>query len=292
MNERISLELYDVFVAVAEARSLTEAAKRLRTTKATVSRALARLEEELGTELVHRSTRSMSLSTAGAALYEQIASNVVALRDASLKLYDDKDAPRGTLRITAPVDLGQHILPDVLALYSQRYPGIRVEARVTDQVLDLVADGIDVALRISTGPQRDSTLTSRKIGVVAVGCYASPAYIAKRGAPKKLGDDTHDWLVHSTLRRGLPKSLQPHVVTDDMVLLRELAMRGAGIAFLAQFVAAPAVIAGTLARVLADAETIAASISLVFPSSGQVARKVEVFRDVVIEAMRARPLPS
>lgn len=292
MSETISLDLYDVFVAIAEAQSITAAAKRLHTTKATVSRSLSRLEEELGTELVHRSTRSLSLSTAGKVLYEMVAPGVASLRDASSGLKAKKAVPRGTLRVTAPLDLGSFVLADALATCAARYPEIVVEARLTNDVLDLVAEGIDVAIRIATSTPRDSGLTSRKLGTILMGVYAAPAYLARAGTPKRIGEEGHEWLVHEAARRSLGRAARPRVASNDMVLLRDLAKRAVGVAVLPQFVAAPSVVTGELTRLLPNEATVSGAVSLVYPSSGQVARKVEVFRDVLIETMRARPLPA
>lgn len=291
MRDAISLDLYDVFVAIAEARSVTAAAKRLRTTKATVSRSLARLEAQVGAELVHRSTRSLSLSAAGHALYDMVAPGVTALRDASRGISAKKTVPRGTLRVTAPVDVGAFLLPDVLATCAARYPEITVEARLTNDVLDLVAEGIDVALRVATVAPRDSGLTSRKLGTILMGVYAAPAWLARHGTPRALGDDGHEWLIHTSARRSLGK-VRPRAISNDMALLRDLARRAVGVAVIPQFVAAPLVVTGELSRVLTDEQGVTGTISLVYPSSGQVARKVEVFRDVVVEALQARPLPS
>jgi DNA-binding transcriptional LysR family regulator len=292
MSDAISLDLYDVFVAIAEARSVTAAAKRLRTTKATVSRSLARLEEQVGTELVHRSTRSLSLSAAGNTLYEMVAPGVTALRDASLGISAKKAVPRGTLRVTAPVDLGAFLLPDVFATCAARYPEIVMEARLTNDVLDLVGEGLDVALRVSTTAPRDSGLTSRKLGTIVMGVYAAPAYLARHGTPKRIGDDGHEWLIHTSARRALARSTRPRLVSNDMVLLRDLAKRAVGVGVLPQFVASSLVVTGELTRIIPGESTVSGSVSLVYPSSGQVARKVEVFRDIVIETLRARPLPS
>jgi DNA-binding transcriptional LysR family regulator len=292
MAETIDLELFGVFAAIAEARSFTGAAKRLRTTKATVSRSLARLEEMVGEELVHRNTRTVSLSTAGTALYERIAPHVAMLREAAKTLPASETVLSGDLRITAPPDVGTVLLPDVLTMLSLRYPGIRVDARLTNDIVDLVAEGFDLAIRMSTGPMKDSTLTSRKLGTIAMGAYASPTYLARRGTPKTFGDADHEWLIH---RRGLTdpvfKKRCPRLVSNDMALLRDVARAGAGIAHIPTFTAAPAVSAGELARVALPMRMASASMLLVYPSSGQVARKVEAFRDMFLEALRARPLP-
>jgi DNA-binding transcriptional LysR family regulator len=295
MSETIDLELLNVFAALAEARSFTGAAKRLRTTKATVSRSLARLEEKLGTELVHRTTRTLSLSTAGTALYERIAPHVAVLRDASHELPGEEEQPHGELRITAPVDLGNAILPEVLSRFALRYPGVRVHAELTNTIVDLVAEGYDLALRLGQGPMKDSSLTARRLAAIHMGAFASPAYVARRGAPRGVDDDDHELLLHPGSRHAPPfkkHRVRPRLTSNDMFLLRDVARQGGGIAVLPTFLAAPLVASGDLVRVLASQVNVtSAQLMLVYPSSGQVARKVEAFRDVVIETLKARPLP-
>ena len=289
----LDLDLLAVFVTIAEARSFTAAAERLKTTKATVSRSLARLEEELGTELVHRTTRHLSLSTAGTALYERVAPHVTALRDAAKELPGEDEQPAGELRITAPVDLGDVLLPEVLSRLALRYPAVHVDARMTNDVVDLVAEGFDLAIRMTAGKLKDSSLTARKLGPTGIAAYASPAYVARRGAPRDFGDDGHEWLLHAATRRDPRfKKTRPRLVTNDMILLRETARAGMGVALIPTFMAAAPVAAGELVRVATSTKVVSGAMLLVYPSSGQVARKVEVFRDVLVETLRQRPLPA
>src|SRR6516162_9126880 len=135
MNETMSLELLTSFIAVAETSSFSAAAERLGTSKATVSRAIARLEEGVGAELVHRTTRRVALSTAGIALYERAAPHLAQLRSAVCSLPELEEAPSGELRITAPIDIGATLLPEVVARFTLRYPAVRVDARLTNRVV-------------------------------------------------------------------------------------------------------------------------------------------------------------
>src|SRR5262249_18315053 len=155
----------------------------------------------LGVSLFHRTTRRVSTSDAGVALFDRVAPSLQAL-EASLADVPERDAePSGTLRITSTVDLGAIVLADAIARFSQRYPRVRVEVLLTTAVLDFVRDGIDLALRFSAKRLRDSTLVARKVGTLAMCLYASPSYLARNGTPRVPADlEAHDWIAF----RGVP----------------------------------------------------------------------------------------
>lgn len=289
MNSLLSLDLYEVFVAIAETRTMTAAARRLRTTKATVSRSLAKLEEALDTRLVLRSPRSLSLSPAGETLYEQIVGPLSALRQIDVVKTDQ--APKGKLRVTTAIDFGQLVLSEAVALCRRRHPELELEVRLSNAFVDMTAEGFDVGIRLSTGPLRDSSMVAKKVGTVALGAFAAPTYLARRGMPKVIGAPEHAWLVHAILRRGLPARLHPEVVADDMIFLRELAVRGSGVAILSRFAVADELVAGRLVEVLVGDVRHTANVYVVHPASGRTSRAVQAFRDVVSESLRARPLP-
>lgn len=285
--------LLAVFVAVAEQRSFTKAARRLGLAKGTVSRAIAELERQLGTELLHRTTHAVALSTAGAALFERTASHLSALDQAVHKLPERTAEPSGELRLTAPYDFGLVVLPAVLAQFARRYPDVRVDVRLTNAVVDLVAEGFDVAIRVATGTLRDSTLTARRLGAVGGALFAAPSYLARRGRPKELGEARHDWLLFGPARAWLkmPRDAPWRFRSDDQLLVRELAREGGGIGPLSRSLAAPYVRDGLLEEVpVVELPRRAAEYFLVYPSSGQVPRKLTAFRDFLLEWIRQAPL--
>jgi DNA-binding transcriptional LysR family regulator len=290
MNETpTNYQLLAVFVAVAEQASFTKASRKLGIGKGSVSRAITELEQQLGTELLHRTTRAVSLSTAGAALYERVAQHISALDEALVKLPERSKDPSGELRMTAPQDFGNVVLADVLAQFVRRYPQVRVDVRLTNARVDLVAEGFDLAIRASPGPLKDSTLTARRLGGSPTGFYAAPSYIARRGKPKHFAEPGHDWLLHTGLRAiaklGADKPVR--FVADDFLLLRELAREGAGIAALSRFLAAPCVRDGSLEELtLVDQPRWSGTLFIVYPSSGQVPRKVTAFRDFLLERLK------
>lgn len=280
-------QLLATFITVAHEASFTKAAKKLGIGKGTVSRAIASLEKQLGTELLHRTTHAVALSTAGTALYERTAPHLLALAEAVEKLPERAEEPSGVLRLTAPNDFGLIVLPEVLAQFSLRYPQVRVDMRLTNAVVDLVADGFDLAIRSVSSLTQDSTLTMRRLGIGRPSWYAAPNYLLRRGRPKELGDPRHDWILHPAVRAGLkfPKDTPSRFLCDDMLFIRNLAREGSGICLLPGFVGAPDVREGLLEKVpLPDAlNARKVDLALIYPSSGQIARKVTAFRDLLFE---------
>ena len=287
-------QLLAVFVAVAEQQSFTKAARKLGIGKGTASRAIADLERQLGTELLHRTTHEVALSTAGVALYERTAPHLAALDQAVLKLPERAAEPSGELRISSLRDFGVVVLPDVLAHFARRYPEVRVDLRLTNVRVDLVAQGFDLAILGTVGALKDSSLMARRLGSTGVGFYAAPSYLTRRGKPRRLGEAGHDWIVHPRTGSVLKMSLEvaPRFVIDDALLVRDLVRDGGGIGLLPQFVAAPYVRDGLLEEVPdSDRPSWKAVLYLVYhPSRGQVSRKVIAFRDFLLEWLKESPL--
>ena len=284
--------LIATFVAVAQESSFTKAAKKLGVGKGTVSRAIAELERQLGAELIHRTTHAVALSTAGLALYERTAPHLAALNVAVLKLPERAMEPSGELRLTAPHDFGIAVLPELLVQFARRYPKIRLDVWLTNTNIDLVREGFDLALR--AGPTlKDSTLTARRLVGAHVGFFASPEYIARRGRPKEPNDAAHEWLLHRALRSSVKpfQAATPRFLCDDMLLIRELARRGAGIAMLPKAFAVPYVQDGSLEEVPVSLPGgVSGGMFLVYPSSGEVPRKVAAFRDFLLDWLKKTPL--
>jgi DNA-binding transcriptional LysR family regulator len=289
MNEtQPKYQLLSVFAAVAEHASFTLAARKLGIGKGTVSRAIAALEAELGAELVHRTTHAVALSTAGVALYERTAPHLAALNQAVLKLPERAAEPSGELRLTAPNDFGVVMLPELLVQFARRYPKVSLDVWLTNAQVDLVGEGFDLAIRAGS-TLKDSTLTARRLGRARVGFYASPEYVARRGKPKEPNDAGHDWLLHRALRKTVKAfaGTRPRFLCDDMLLIRELARMGAGIGMLPHTFAAPCVQDGSLEEVPVSLPAgVAGGLFLVYPSSGEVPRKVAAFRDFLVEWLK------
>ncbi|HEX9400690.1 MAG TPA: LysR family transcriptional regulator [Anaeromyxobacter sp.] len=293
----MKLDLLTVFEAVARTSSFSAAAKELRLPKSSVSRAVARLEADLGVQLLFRTTRQVSPSAAGAALHERVAPLLRQLRSAVGTLPEREEEPSGELRVTAPVDLGVLFLADVVTRYTARYPSVSVSLHLTGRVVDLVGEGFDVGLRVAAA-LRDSTLVVRRAAPIVVQLFASPLYLARRGTPRTEADLAgHDWVVFRSgpqrLRIAPPREavgIEPRgrIVADDLLFVRDAVRAGAGIALLPSFVAEPDVLSGALVRVLPRTERTSGHLHIVTPAAKQVPRKVTAFRDLVLELLRTR----
>jgi DNA-binding transcriptional LysR family regulator len=291
----MDLNLLTVFEAVARTTSFSAAANELRMPKSSVSRAVARLEGELGVQLLFRTTRHVSLSAAGTVLYDRITPLLGSVKTALGELPEREEQPSGELRVTAPVDLGVLFLADVVTRYTARYPAVRVDLNLTGRVVDLVAEGFDVALRVAPRLE-DSSLIVRRAAPVLFNLFASPLYLARRGTPRTEDElDEHDWIVF----RGGPQKLRvagvrqaagrpPRIVCDDLLFVRDAVRSGAGIGLLPTFVAEGDVLGGALVRILPRFERPAGSLFVVMPAAKHVPRKVTAFRELVLEMLKTR----
>jgi DNA-binding transcriptional LysR family regulator len=293
----MDLDLLAVFEAVARTRSFSAAARELGIPKSSASRAVARLEAEVGVPLLFRTTRQVSPSADGTALYDRVAPLLASLRSAVGEVPKREEAPSGTLRVTAPVDLGVLLLAEVTTRYAARFPAVTVDLHLTGRVVDLVAEGFDVALRVAT-KLADSTLVARRVAPIVLHLFASPLYVARRGAPRGETDfAAHDWVVFRSgpqrLRVAAPRQAtaehpRARIVCDDLLFARDAVRAGAGIALLPTFLAEPDVVAGTLVRVAPRYERLAGYLHVVTPAARNVPPKVTAFRDLVLELLRAR----
>ena len=297
--ETIDLSRIAVFIAVAETASFSAAGTRLGVPKATVSRAIARLERELGQQLFYRTTRRVALTRAGQALYKRASPPVAALRQAVSALAAQQEHPSGVLRVTAPNDIGTTLLADVATLFSARHPAVRLDIELTSRHVDLVAEGFDVALR-AAGRLADSSLIARKLGVTDIQLFAAPSYLARRGTPRTVRQLEACELVQFRAFRG-PLRLRSHgrsavarlpvrIVADDLAFVRETVRAGAGVGLLPSFLVRGDVASGALVRVLPRHTVQPATLYLVHPAARHVPSKVIAFRDVILEWLAEHPL--
>ncbi len=256
----MKLDSMALFALVAREGSFTAAARVSGLPKSTVSQRVAELEATLGMRLLHRSTRRLSLSEAGRVYLQHCQEMVDAANAADAALSRLRDAPAGTLRITAPEASGTLLLPALLAAFSRRHPAVTVECLISDAQLDLIAERIDLALR--TGQLADSSFVSRRIGPVGRLLAASPEYLARKGWPQQPADLAgHSLLLHEALPQWLLRQAGDRVRVDasqaslranNLNVLRQLALAGAGIALLPRFMVREALASGALHEVLPD----------------------------------------
>lgn len=278
-----------VFVEVVRAGSFTAAGLALEMPKSSVSRKVAQLEDRLGVQLLHRTTRSLRLSDVGEAYYARCL-RVVAEAEAAEQLVGDLQAvPCGRLRITAPPALSA--LGSIVAEYLAKYPGVRVELVCTDRVVDLLAEGFDLAIR--AGRLEDSALIARKLGTATRVLVATPAYLEGRGVPKQPADlPEHDLIVFSGGReegvwRLISKRKQvdiqptPRLVVNDYELVRAAVRSGLGIALLPGYLSREDLEDGALVRVLPAWATAETPIRALFPAGRHKSIKLTAFLDLL-----------
>ncbi|MEO6015228.1 MAG: LysR family transcriptional regulator [Devosia sp.] len=285
------LDGIDVFAKVVEAGGLSAAARQLGMPVTTVSAKLARLEERLGVTLIQRSTRKMYVTPAGTAYYAYCSEALRSLEAGEAGLAEANAEPSGTFRITAPSDLAQMILPPIIQQFVTTYPRISLDLIATNTQLDLLAEGVDLAMRAS--PMRDSTLQSRKFSAATLAMFASTEYLKARGRPQSPADlADHIVLVHSRFPPNLFLMASPtdrfqvsatgRIRADDMQTLRALAMVGAGIAVLPDF---PGGTIG-LERVLPDYTTQSGAVYFVYPAGKFTPVNVRAFIDLALAMPR------
>jgi DNA-binding transcriptional LysR family regulator len=255
---------------------------------------VASLEAALGVQLLQRTTRKVTPSTAGTALYAQVAPALGILREAVGNLPERAEEPSGELRLTAPTDIGAVVLPELIARFTLRFPRVRVDAIVSNRMVDMVAEGVDVALRISGRPLKDSTLVARKVSALDAAVYASPVYLARAGVPRTSEEAAgHAWVSfrNSPLPRSIgPLRVPPRARGDDMFFVREAVRASVGLALLPSFLVQEDVEAGRLVRVLPRISEQLGTLYLAYPRTQHVPRKVEAFRDLLLEHLAQRPL--
>lgn len=291
----MDLNSINLFIQVVEAGSFTGAAEDLGITTSGASRALMRLEEELGVRLIQRTTRKLSLTTAGRSYFEQVRGAVALVNEASLAATEMGAEPSGGVRITAPPALVSTLVP-FIGEFLQRYSKIRVELSSSQGIADLVERGLDLAIRI--GRLRDSTLIARRVGHMVTGLFASRAYVERKGRPRKLADlAKHDCVLfrsHSgkdmwRLREGANERLvevKGVLEVDEIPSLHQAILAGVGIGSMSFFMSSRM---NGLVRILPRYTTADLPISLVSPTKRLEPARVVLLRDFLAAKLSALP---
>jgi DNA-binding transcriptional LysR family regulator len=292
------IEELEIFVAIVDHGTLAAAARRLRRSAPAVTRALATLEDRLGVRLIERTTRRLAATEAGRVFAEQ-ARGIVG--DYERAVSGVADAPiSGLLRVTAPVQFGQrHVTPVVIG-FLDRYPGSAVEMMLNDRNVDLIEEGLDLAVRI--GALSDSSLLVRRVGAVRRVLVASPDYIAGRGMPRAPADLAGHDTIHGTMRagalewrfgrspRGPAVRISPRLLVNEVEAQILAAKRGRGIARVLSYQVADEIAAGTLLRLLPEFELPPLPVQLVTHGGGLMPAKTRAFIDLAVEMLRALPV--
>jgi LysR family transcriptional regulator for bpeEF and oprC len=285
-----------VFVRVADRASFARAADELDLSRPAASSHVAALEKHLGARLLHRTTRKVSLTAEGADFLRRSRRILDELRDAEESLRDTRTRPQGRLRVDVPVVFGHHLLVPALPEFTKRYPQIELDVRLNDRVVDLVAESVDVAMRV--GPVRQSGLAVRRVTNINIVTCASPRYLEENGEPRTPDELRHHRLLGLAQVSGAPPDWTfPPPYTPKRLGLKFAmvfnaaeapvlaAAAGLGITHTVDLVIAEYVARGQLQLILQDFALPGPPLSLVYPSAGHQSAKVRVFSDFAADLL-------
>jgi DNA-binding transcriptional LysR family regulator len=292
------LEALAIFARVAEAQSFSAAAEQLGLSKATVSKAVSRLEARLGVTLLHRTSRRFSLTDAGRALAARAAQMLAAAEEAECEAQDQALSLRGMVRLAAPMSFGLAFVAPALPDFLLAHPDVQVDLHLSDAVVDLVGEGFDCALRIADLP--DSSLVARRLRPVRRALVASPDYLARRGRPAHPRElEQHDclgysylstpdvWRFRKTNGRGTGRgaiqeeAVRPHgpLRANNADALTAALCAGLGLAPQPDFIVWKDLAAGRLEQVMTDWELPPIALHIVAPAGGPRPARVAALMD-------------
>ncbi|MEU4803822.1 LysR family transcriptional regulator [Actinosynnema sp. NPDC023587] len=291
----LALDDVAVFVRVVDTGGFTAAADALHVPKSTVSRRVARLERRLGTRLLNRTTRAVTPTEAGRSFYARASAALAELHDAASAAFDEREVPRGAVRLGAPPDVGAELLPALLAGFVAEHPGVRVEVTIVVDPPDLVGQGLDVTLQV--GRPHHPALSAVQLQDMGFGLFAAPSYVEREGAPGSVAELAGRACVVFRPERGLGRwrlyraedpagavdvVVRGPLAADDITFVRRAAIAGAGVALLPRLVGEIAVREGQLCPVLPEYRTDGLPLYLVSPASPHVPLKVRALRDFLL----------
>lgn len=294
-----------LFARVAEARSFTVASERLGLSRSAASRRLTDLEARLGARLLNRTTRRISLTEAGEIYLAHVQRILADVEEADQSVTTLQAAPRGLLKVAAPMSFGRAHLGSAIADFLTAYPEIEVEMDLNDRYVDLVAEGYDVAVRV--GKLKDSSLVARRLCPSRLVVCASHAYLQARGVPRTPEDLTrHECLLYTNAQSnqwsfraapaGQPGSEETQAIrvtsrikSNNGDVLRDAAIAGHGIVILPTFIVDEALMQRKLQPILVDWVPDMGTVNAVFPANRHLSSKVRLFVDFL--AARFGPVP-
>ena len=284
-----------VFVQVVETGSFTSAAERLGLSRSVISKYIGRLEDRLAARLLNRTTRRLSLTEAGQAFFTRSRQGLQEIEAAEDEVSNLQASPRGKLRLNTPMSFGiLHIAP-ALSDFLAQYPDLSVEMSLDDRQVDLVEEGIDLAIRIAELP--DSSLVARRLATCQHVVCAAPDYLAKFGIPRvptdlrrhnaltyRYQNSSREWRFLAPDGRYTSVPVSGSIEMNNSLALREAVLRGAGITLTPTFIVGEDIKAGKLHRVLSNYRAHEISIYAVYPERRHLSPKVQAF----VEFMKQR----
>lgn len=292
----MDLNAVRLLARVAETRSFTRAAGDLGLTQSGLSRAISRLESELGVRLLQRNTRSVSLTPDGQMLYERCAPLLAELSETEKLMLDRRSSPSGLLKISTPSLFGRKVVMPLIGELTMRYPQLRIEAVMTDRLVDIVDEGFDALLR--TGEIQDQRLIARTLPPLRWVTVAAPSYLARFGTPQNVEDlKDHNCITVRNLRNGRlvdwqfmrdgkvqDVAVEGRLIFDIGDAMVDAALGGFGIAQVMDFAVRDDLAAGRLVPILQAFAGRSRAISLVYPPSRQYSPKLMAFADALANA--------
>ncbi|MEI2297008.1 LysR family transcriptional regulator [Ensifer sp. MJa1] len=285
------------FRRVVELQSFNKAGEELGQSNASVSKQVRQLEERLGTVLILRTTRRMSLSETGRGYFAECCRILDELDDLERATSGEAGEINGRLRVNAPLSFGLTVLAPVLARFMKRHPQLKVDMTLDDHVLDVVSEGFDVSIRVRAA-LADSSLIARRIGDVEQILCAAPDFLATNGTPATLDElRNHDCLIYRLADQpghwefegpdgATSVELQPRFVADNSLMLGAMIKSGLGIGGLPSFIAEPLLESGELIRVLPQHRLARRGIYVVYPTNRLLLPKVKAFAEFLTDALR------
>jgi DNA-binding transcriptional LysR family regulator len=286
------IDAMQAFVAVADLRGFAPAARKLGMSPSGVTRLVAALEDRLGARLLQRTTRSVTLTDVGARYLERARRILADVEEAEAAAEGERNRPSGRLVVSAPVGFGRLHVSPLMSAYLTRYPDVSGELRLADRMINLVEDGVDLAVRI--GHLADSSLVARHVGEMRRIVVGSPAYLKQRGEPKTPraiashatiqfdASVSQDWRFVED-GRDIRVACTPRFATNSADAAIQYAEQGGGLTRVLAYQAADAIKAGRLNIVLEKFEEPPLPIHLVYPTSRLLSAKVRAFVDLVLE---------
>ena len=288
------IDAMQAFVTVADLQGFAPAARKLGMSPSGVTRLIAALEQRLGARLLQRTTRQVALTDAGARYLERARRILTDVEEAESAAEGERTRPGGRLTISAPIGFGRIHVSPVVSAYLKRYPDVSADLRLSDRMINLVEEGVDLAVRIGHLP--DSTLVARHVGEMRRIVVASKEYLKRRGEPRTPQEITsHDTIHFGAMTaepdwrfivggREMRVSSAPRLTSNSADAAIQYAEQGGGLTRVLAYQAAAAVKAGRLKIVLASFEQPALPIHIVYPTSRLLSAKVRTFIDLVTES--------
>ncbi|MGL4206328.1 MAG: LysR family transcriptional regulator [Aeromonadaceae bacterium] len=299
-KETLGGALQDIraFCRVVELGSISAAARILGETKGGISRRISRLESTLSLQLLARHPRSVSVTSEGEIFYGKAREGILLLDEGAELARATRSEPRGTLRITAPLDLGHEWLPQLIVAFVERHPQIRVELLSSDERLDLATHQIDIALRATAGGLPDMGYSAKSLIPLRMGLFASPTYLTQHGAPQQPDDlYRHALVLAGTGAAGIRLqlqdeagahhylTLQPRLQSSDYSSVLRLTLAGGGIGYFPQLIAEQAIKRGELRPLLTEWQSPMGELFLITMSGLRTPTRVQAFRAFLLERL-------